>query len=197
MPTLTKTCTVLKVDSRVREIDLHSYEQITYCCFPTPVEEEHYQLLAYLSSQLPSGSKVADLGTFQGASALALAYNPEVNVYTYDIDNSKHIKFEMFKNIHFKQANCLECVEEFLDAVLIMLDLDPHDGIQEQLLLQELSKHQYKGIMICDDICLNSQMDEFWKNIKLRKFDITKYGHYSGTGVVVFDKNAIDLKIKG
>ena len=29
-------------------------------------------------------------------------------------------------------------------------------------------------------------MDKLWNNIKEPKIDLTKYGHFSGTGVIIF-----------
>ena len=68
---------------------------------------EPYRLLAYLSSQLPDGTPIADLGTFQGASALALSFNPEVAVKTYDIVDRRSATLNR-SNISFHLRNCLE-----------------------------------------------------------------------------------------
>jgi hypothetical protein len=32
-------------------------------------------------------------------------------------------------------------------------------------------------------------MELFWQGITTRKEDITTYGHFSGTGIVLFDEN--------
>jgi hypothetical protein len=66
-----------------------------------------------------------------------------------------------------------------------MLDTK-HDGVFEQEFFDFLVKENYNGIVLFDDIHLNSQMKNFWSNIELEKYDITNIGHWSGTGVVVF-----------
>jgi hypothetical protein len=40
--------------------------------------------------------------------------------------------------------------------------------------------------MLCDDIHLSDEMERFWREIKHEKYDITQYGHHSGTGIVLF-----------
>jgi hypothetical protein len=38
-----------------------------------------------------------------------------------------------------------------------------------------------------DDINLNNPMKEFWNVITEDKYDISEYGHWSGTGLVIFE----------
>ena len=40
----------------------------------------------------------------------------------------------------------------FLSSELIFLDVDPHDGRQENDVLNFLISNNWKGIMVCDDI---------------------------------------------
>ena len=64
-----------------------------------------------------------------------------------------------------------------------------HDGKFENAFYQ-LIRHDYKGILIVDDIHYNAEMERFWSKITEHKEDITEIGHYSGTGIVYFnDKN--------
>lgn len=146
---------------------------------------EAYALYARLSAQLPAGSKVADLGTLQGLSALALSYNPEVQVYSYDITQNKNIVEK--SNIEFTLANCFDCIDDILQCDLILVDVDPHDGIQEQSFFDILVENNYKGIVLWDDIHLNSAMESFWNNIKIPKEDVSVIGHHSGTGKITFN----------
>ena len=32
-------------------------------------------------------------------------------------------------------------------------------------------------------------MENFWRNINLKKYDLTQYGHFSGTGVVIMNSD--------
>jgi len=67
-----------------------------------------------------------------------------------------------------------------------MFDVD-HDGTFEDLFYKHLLDIKYKGIMIVDDINLNAAMWRFWASIKQTKTEITRIGHWSGTGIVLFD----------
>ncbi len=186
----------LTVGPEVRNIDLTAW----YRYAPTPfflgeAGTEPYRLLAYLAQQLPPGAKVADLGTFQGASAVALASNPSANITTYDISSTAPNGLFGMPNINIVLGNVFDRVDEFWNADLIHLDLDPHDGIQEMKIFACLADCGFQGLLICDDIRLNPGMDFFWSSIELKKLDLTRYGHWSGTGVVVFDPETIDVEV--
>lgn len=162
---------------------------------------EHYKLLNYLSS-LFENELILDLGTRDGLSALVLSKNLKNNVISYDIlPKSKEIsKFEkIIPNCLFKQKNIFdEDIYLIKKARLIFLDLDPHDGVQEQKFFDILEKINFKGIIILDDISAENtyfyfpEMKQFWNNIKQKKYDVTKYGHGSGTGLVDFS-NEINI----
>ena len=191
----------LRIDSGVHAVDLAPYAQYTASpYFTLPAGQEHYKLLAYLSGQLPPGSLVADLGTLQAASAVALASNPDVRVRSYDLALQPQVVTQCkLPNVEFTEADCVNCVADFADAALIMLDVDPHDGKQEAKLMAALVAEMYRGVMICDDINLNPAMKEFWQSISrlklIKKTDATAYGHWSGTGLVVFDPKTIDVEV--
>jgi len=195
---------LLKLDSGVNGVDLSAFlPYISWAgdmaYFPSEVGINHHKLLAYLVKQLPAGSLVADLGTYLGASALALASNPDIVVLTFDItknfDTTKKTCIDL-PNVTFILNDCLNCIDMFITAKIIMLDVNPHNGKQERKLLLELMEREYKGIVICDDINLNEEMQAFWKSIGgWKKLDVTKYGHWSGTGIVVFDSETLDLEV--
>ncbi len=189
----------LKIDAEVHNVDLTPLARFAPTqYFLGEAGTEPYKLLAYLSSQLPRGSKIADLGTRQGASAAALARNPQVQVTTYDIDDCSDQQFIKLNNVTFVKSNCLDFVQDFADAALVHLDLDPHDGVQETLMLAELLEHKFKGLLVCDDICLNNQMKRWWRALgaPIKPIDVTRYGHWSGTGVVVFNPKNIDVEVE-
>ena len=162
---------------------------------------EHYKLISHLSKQCPDGSTVIDIGTFLGYSALSLAINPNVSVVTYDIEEMIVQKEGMksmldVPNITYRIKNCLDDVPSLLPAPLIILDVDPHDGVQEIDIIQALINHNYKGVVICDDIKLNDGMKRFWEWVPLKKVDITAFGHLTGTGAIVFDPAIHDLVVE-
>ena len=180
---------------------------------------EHYcAILIHLSTYF-NDSVIVDLGTLYGNSAAALAYNKSNKVYTYDIEHraeaSEKFESEEFKNVKYIIGNCIENnwqgtvssqahayvqdkntpfktdKEIFLSSKLIFLDVDPHDGIQEAIVLNFLVEYDWKGIMVCDDIGLQHPlMHEWWNSIELPTYTIrNKYGSHGGqgTGVICFD----------
>jgi len=145
---------------------------------------EPYTLYSFFSSRLKAGAKVADLGTLQGLSALALSYNPDVQVTSYDIDLSKNIVEK--DSIIFVQGNCFDHLDDILQSDLILIDIDPHDGIQEQDFYDILLQKHYSGITLWDDIHHNLGMKNFWHKVESKKTDLTNVGHHSGTGLIEF-----------
>lgn len=55
-------------------------------------------------------------------------------------------------------------------------------------------KHNnYKGLVVWDDIFLNQDMIDIWNSIPNdEKVDITKYGHFSGTGLWAMNKYLLE-----
>lgn len=196
---------VFDINANVERMDLsRQYEYTAWHSFSRfyrlGMGQEHYKLLAFLSSQCDKNDVIYDIGTHVGFSALALAFNPDVNVITYDLVNHIQTKETCAKhcnNITFKLADCTQPgeIEALGKASIIFLDVDPHDGIQEPYIFQAIQKAGFRGIMLVDDIHLNEGMKKFWDWIPLKKYDVTRYGHFSGTGVVVFDETAYDVRI--
>lgn len=147
---------------------------------------EHYRLLTYLTNKL-NGIRLIDAGTYRGLSCLALAQNPNNTVYTYDIE-PKDIPFLKKDNVVVKTLDInAEEDASILCCPLILLDVDPHDGMQEKAFTDKLAKIGYTGFLICDDIHLNINMRQWWDSIDLPKYDITSIGHMHGTGVVCYN----------
>lgn len=152
---------------------------------------EHYKLLSYFSN-LFEGEIILDLGTRDGLSALVLSKNQKNKVVTYDLlpKPSEMISFEhLIPNCEFKQMNVFDENEEIIkSSKLMFLDLDPHDGIQEKKFIEWLEKINYDGLIICDDIEWFPAMSRWWNELKQSKYNVTKYGHGSGTGIIDFSK---------
>ena len=72
-----------------------------------------------------------------------------------------------------------------MNSKYIMLDTF-HDASFEKEFLNHLIKLNYKGFLLLDDIYLNDEMKIFWSSMKLEKYDISKIGHVTGTGLVSF-----------
>ena len=88
--------------------------------------------------------------------------------------------------MEFKVGNCYHD-ENLLSSPFICLDVDPHDGQFEPKFIKWLVENSYKGVLILDDVHLNPPMQKFWNEVTLSKHDITEFGHFSGTGVVLFN----------
>jgi hypothetical protein len=146
---------------------------------------EHYKLLAYISQQYEN-SNLLDIGTYKGCSALALSYNKSNTVTSFDIGNFVNLS-DIPSNIEFLIDDVTD--EKYIDMVLaspfIMLDT-VHDGLFERKLHSHLQNIKWEGLLLLDDINLNDDMREYWQSITEDKYDVSKYGHWSGTGLVYF-----------
>ena len=150
--------------------------------------KEHYKLLAYFSLSY-NDCTIIDIGSYKGCSALALSYNKNNKVVSFDIvDGLKRLYYNYPDNIQFIVDSVLE--EKYKSLILnspfIMLDTY-HDGPFENVFYQYLKNIKYNGLLLLDDIKLNEPMVSFWNNIELEKHDISQYGHHSGTGIVIFN----------
>jgi predicted O-methyltransferase YrrM len=159
---------------------------------------EHYKLIAFIAHLFSDNSLFIDIGTYSGYSALALSLNDKHKVVTYDIydhipDDKLTIKNK--ENITVKFRNCLNDLDTIKNSHFIVLDIDPHDGQQEIEILEAFEKINWKGIVILDDINKNQEMRDFFDNIKHKKYDISKYGHFAGSGLVIFDPERYNIKL--
>ena len=163
--------------------------------------DEHYKLLTYLAQQMGENAVLIDIGTYFGFSALALAANTDLNqkVVTYDIvdwipDDENTPTMKNVNNIELKLMDCTNDMETILQSNLVMLDIDPHDGVEEVVILDALRKAGYQGLVVMDDIHLNGNMKRMWESIPEKKHDVTRLGHWSGTAIIVFGETLdIDL----
>lgn len=166
--------------------------------------QEPYRLLYYFAS-LFNDSIIIDLGTSNGASAIALSHNKTNQIFSFDISDrcqtsflQNENKFEnmpSFSNVDFiVTEDFRKYLGIILKAPFIYLDI-AHDGIWENILLELLVKYNYKGIMIMDDIHEFPEMKKIWNSLSFNKLDLTKYGHWSGTGLIDFNSN-LQLELK-
>ena len=161
--------------------------------FHKPSGEEHYRLLIHLSKTY-DGIQISDIGTHAGASAVALSINSNNTVYSLDVQNLRDIKRPL-ENVKFNIGNFVENNSLFDDVTkskLILLDID-HMYTNEIYFYNKLTSLNWKGVLICDDLHVNSHMEKFWSEITHPKIEITKYGHNSGTGVVIMDDTEFEL----
>lgn len=157
---------------------------------------EHYRLLSYLSS-LFNGANIIDIGTHQGASALALSMNSSNTVHSFDIIDSignrvpsakTRENIKLYIDDVFSPEGREKHRDLLLSSPLIFIDVDPHNGTMEYDIYCWLRDEAYQGIVIFDDIHHFQGMRElFWSRIDPPcKVDLTSHGHWSGTGLVSF-----------
>jgi hypothetical protein len=165
-------------------IDLSKYESLNpRDWFYMKSGKEHYRLLVYISS-LFNNVNLIDIGTYVGESALALSDNETNFIYSFDVIN-REIKFNK-KNLKFIVGNVIDYDKStILNSPFLILDTY-HDGTFEEEFYQYLLSSNYKGFLFLDDINLNTEMKNFWENIKTEKYDLTHIGHWSGSGIVYF-----------
>jgi len=155
----------------------------------------HYKLCAYLSD-LFEDKVIVEVGTMYGASALAFAANRKNKIITMDCTDRR--KAEQFSNwegfsIEFqccdinKAERHTDILNRLKSASVIFLDIT-HNGRDESRFYQLLNRIGYNGLLLLDDIHLQTygDMESFWASIDKPKFDLTKVGHTSGSGLVDF-----------
>lgn len=168
-------------------------------------ENEHYKLIASVVEQLRDALLV-DVGTHLGYSALAMAHrcsDANNKIITYDdVDYVRsgselpHVTRRLVNILDPEHAEELQSLAK--NASFIVLDIDPHDGAKEAAFIRNLQEHGFRGLLLLDDIHLNPQMEEMWANTpkNVRRIDLTCMGHYSGSGLLVFDAAFIDVNFK-
>ena len=124
--------------------------------FTQPAGKEHYRLLAHLSA-LYSHRLILDVGTFHGASAVALSANPLVQVVSYDIANQRTLDIKR-SNLEFRVKDVLEDKDRMAQASLILLDTF-HDGGFEREFVGCLQSLGFRGTLLLDDTHLNAAME--------------------------------------
>jgi predicted O-methyltransferase YrrM len=156
--------------------------------------DQEYRLYSYLSTFF-NGTTILDIGTLDGRSAVALSHNETNNVISYDIynhiNNNNHAIYTK-NNIKFNIKNVLDDLNEELikNVKIVMIDIDHYETIENQIITR-LKELNFSGLIILDDITnhpdptINICMNRLWNNIQGDKHDFTKYGHWSGTGIVV------------
>lgn len=164
--------------------------------FDLPAGETEYKLYSYISEQFDNKT-ILDIGTRHGGSALALSNNLKNNVISYDIiswDSHIHLKKD---NITLKICDFMQDTSiDYSQVDLIMIDVDPHDGLQEPVMINYLIGTGWEGIILLDDIseALWPEINKMWNSLPYEKYDLTEIGHMSGTGLVnIGNKFEIDI----
>lgn len=147
-----------------------------------------YPLLSYVSS-LVNNTTILEIGTYQGGSAVMLTSNETNKVITYDIHNC--LMGPIGRGIDFRIGDFMNDNIDYNTIDIISIDVDPHDGIKEQLMWEFLEKNWKGGLVCLDDIHNGAGMESFWNSIDITKheiWDVSDVGHgWCGTGLVNFN----------
>jgi hypothetical protein len=157
-----------------------------------------YRLYSYLTTFF-NNITILDIGTLTGRSSIALSYNETNKVISYDIhnhiNNNNHPIYTK-NNVSYNIKNVFDDLnEDFIKNVkIIMIDIDHYETI-ETLIINKLKELNFSGLIILDDTTnhpdplINECMNRLWNNITDTKYDMTKYGHISGTGIIIINED--------
>lgn len=180
----------LNRNARMKYVELLA-EQADRRYFGDEPGKEHYALLEWIGSVFP-GKTLLDIGTYRGASALALIGSGASPVITVDCSDHTGPGFSGAPGIARILDDAVdwleteEAAEVVRECPVIMLDV-MHDGWTERHIYRRLGEIGFQGILLLDDIALNDPMTRFWNDIERPKLDLTRIGHHSGTGAVLFE----------
>ena len=183
-------------------------------------DKEHYMLLAALSraaaASLGSPFAIVDIGSHHCLSAAALCAGASAGpprdaaaaTTLFSFDRPPHLKHLSPAAAAFAEARGVRVMPPDADARaaignlvaqhdvrIVALDVEPHDGVYEREVVQALLRHDYKGILVLDDIFANQAMRSLWQWLPLKKIDLTPIAHWSGTGIAVFDPEHMDVAV--
>ena len=183
---------------QIKSLDLNPYEQYTIENDGFSIAGiEPYKLYAYFST-LVNDTNIVEIGTRAGRSAVAFSYNENNKVISFDILEQGASTIQR-KNIEFVIGDFMQSNLDWSKVDIIMIDVDPHDGIKERIFLDFIKNTiKWEGILLLDDILPNwpifmdganpVEMNNWWNSLEDEKYDLTDVGHFSGTGLVNIGK---------
>jgi predicted O-methyltransferase YrrM len=158
---------------------------------------QHYRILAGLAEAW-GAKRVVEIGTYQGMSALALLESQAIEqLVTYDL-----VAWDKLGGTLLRRADFGDRLQQRLgdlsdpDAFAAASDTLAHadmmfidaskDGVFEPAFLTQLFELEpaQPQLIVLDDIRVLT-MVRVWNDIALDKFDLTSFGHWSGTGIIV------------
>ena len=170
--------------------------------YPNIWPGEHYKLLAGLVLSLKP-KVIVEIGTGSGLSALAIKkyLSPESKIATFDLIGWKSYPGSCLQEDDFRDgalvqhlddlsnpAAILEHRQLLTEAAMILIDAEK-DGAMEQRFLDNFKSISFhtNPVIIFDDIRLWNML-KIWRNIVLPKLDLTSFGHWSGTGIIEWNR---------
>jgi len=161
---------------------------------------EHYKLLAGIVRVLQP-KLVLEIGTATGLSALSLAKElpSDGKLVTFDLVGWRDYPGCVLTDSDFDDARLTQRLDDLSDpaafsrlrdlverAELIFVDA-AKDGAQEQRFLDHFATCQFvkTPFIVFDDIRLWNML-RIWRLVTRPKLDLTSFGHWSGTGVILW-----------
>lgn len=170
--------------------------------YPDVWPGEHYRLLAGMVSGLRLAN-VIEVGTATGLSALALKkfLPPQGRVITFDIIPWQAYPGCVLTESDFADSRLEQRVADLTqphvveqhahllcEADLIFIDAAKDGSMERNLLNNFESLNLRKGTLLLFDDIRMMQMLAIWRGIEMPKLDLTSFGHWSGTGLVSWEK---------
>lgn len=184
LPSLHEELSKIKLEDYVQYIGDNNFDNsIDKEWFVLEPGKDHYRLLAYISQQVDN-TTILEVGALFGNSALAFSLNPTNVIYSFDVQDRISLK-KIPSNFTFTQGDILEHPEIILTSKVILVDTWHHIDF-ELAFFEFLKKHNYKGLVILDDIIMTPEMLAWWESIEQDKLDVSSIGHINGTGLVFF-----------
>ena len=164
---------------------------------------EHYKILSSIV-KVTNAKEVVEIGTYTGLGTLCIkeGLNPLGKITTYDLISwdklgiESHFTDDDFKDGSIKQIlgdlsenNFFEeNIETLNRSDIIFMDAPKDDNFEYKMLKKFLKLEPKIGkLLILDDIKFINMID-LWRSIKSPKFDLSSFGHWSGTGIVDLSK---------
>lgn len=163
------------------------------------------------------GGSALALSYNQNNKVISVDLKYQVEISTNDLSNIEFLEGDILSNnlINPKKTTSIPTTgllgfesptsqikgPELIQSASLILYDTVHNGIIEKEFHDHLIKTNWKGICIWDDIKyrwngdIRQGMQDFWNSINNNnKMDITKYSHWTGTGLVWYgDKPEINL----
>lgn len=161
---------------------------------------EHYRLLAGFVEVLKP-RQIIEIGTESGLGALAMreALPPDGKILTFDIlpwspESSVITREDVdggavvpLRDDLSDPAVAAHYARELREADFLFIGA-AKDGVQERVFLENFRKVGLKkgAVLFLDDIRLWNML-AIWREISMPKLDLTGFGHWSGSGVVLWE----------
>lgn len=168
--------------------------------YPEVWPGEGYKLLAGFAGTLKPKS-VLEIGTGGGTSTLSMLWHlPEdARITTFDIIPWQEFEGCLMRPEDFEGDRVVQYLDDlsrpemfqkhrklFEEADLIFMDASKDGSFEKELLAQMRSiQYQKPPVVLFDDIRVWNMLKN-WREIDFPKLDLTSFGHWTGTGLVLW-----------